>query len=96
MLFVILFCFSRQSHTLNLHGDPQRQLMHRNAGPRRFMRKMLLILAVHLGEIIHRRQEHLNLSPLPRIRDIETGSRHESDEEVQYLDNLLKPTPSRR
>ena len=35
--------------------------MHRNTAPRRFVREMPLVFLVHLREIIHRRQEHLDL-----------------------------------
>lgn len=58
---------SRQRNTLNLHRHPLRQLMHRHTAPRRLMRKMLPVFAVHLREIIHRGEEYLDLGFPPRL-----------------------------
>lgn len=59
---------SRQRNALDLHLHPLRQLMHRNAAPRRLRRpihpKMLHVFLIDLGEILHVRQEHGRLHDL--------------------------------
>lgn len=55
---------SCECNTLNLHGHALGQLIDRNAAPRRLMRKELLIDLIHLDEVIHRRQKHIDLDDL--------------------------------
>lgn len=58
---------SRQSNTLNLNWNPLRQLINSNTTPRRFVRKKLLIDAIHLREIIHGGQENVYFDHLADI-----------------------------
>ena len=51
----------RQRNTLDLNENPLWQLMHSDTGPRRLMCEMLHVLSVHLGEVIHRGEEDLDL-----------------------------------
>jgi hypothetical protein len=52
------------SNALNLHRHALGQLLHRDTRPRRLMRKELLIHAIHLGEIRHIIQKHVDLDHL--------------------------------
>jgi hypothetical protein len=54
----------RQRHALDLDRHALGQLIHGDTAPGRLVREELLIHGVHLGEIIHRRQEHVHLHDL--------------------------------
>lgn len=59
---------SRQRNTLNLHRHPLRQLADRHAAPRRLVFKMSLILLIHLREMGHVRQKHIDLDDFRHAR----------------------------
>lgn len=58
----------REGDALNLDRDTFRQLVYSHAGTRRLVSEVLLIDAIHFGEVVHGGQECRNLS------DVNAGS----------------------
>jgi hypothetical protein len=79
---------SCQRNTLNLNRGPLRQLIYCNTAPRWLVRKPFLISTIHLREIVHARQEHIDFDD---FADIASGcfqnGRQVLDAEVGHLAN---------
>jgi hypothetical protein len=75
---------SRQSHTLDLDWDALGQLVNRDAAPGRLVREELLVHGVHLGEVVHGGQEHVDLDDL-----VERGPRGR-EHRAEVLDAQLR------
>lgn len=59
---------SRQSHTLHLDLHPLRQLLNGHTAPRRLrVPKVQFVFPIHVGEILHIRQEDRHLDHLAQV-----------------------------
>lgn len=74
----------RQSHTFDLDRDALGQLVNRDAAPGRLVHEELLVHGIHLSEVVHGGQEHVDLDDL-----VERGPRGR-EHRAEVLDAQLR------
>ena len=66
-----------EGDSLNLNRHALGQLLDRHAGARRLVSEVLLVDRVHLGEVVHSSNEHIDLEKkeIPRVSNSNIPSR---------------------